>query len=47
MRGGQPAQHLAANVTGVSQLTLDVGDAGDGKGHDNADWAGAQLMCAG
>ncbi len=47
MRGGQPAQHLTANVTGVKQLTLDVGDAGDGIGHDNGDWAGAQLMCAG
>ncbi|MFZ1996936.1 MAG: NPCBM/NEW2 domain-containing protein, partial [Solirubrobacteraceae bacterium] len=47
MRGGQPAQHLSANVTGVSQLTLDVGDAGDGVGHDNADWGGAELMCSG
>jgi hypothetical protein len=47
MRGGQPAQHLTANVTGVSRLTLDVGDAGDGIGHDNGDWAGAQLMCTG
>ncbi len=47
MRGGQPAQHLTADLTGVSQLTLNVGDAGDGNGHDNADWADAQLMCAG
>ncbi len=47
MRGGQAAQHLTANVTGVSQLTLNVGDAGDGNGHDNGDWAGAELMCAG
>ncbi len=47
MRGGQAAQHLTANVTGVSQLTLDVGDAGDGIGHDNGDWADAELMCAG
>ncbi|HEY1569212.1 MAG TPA: NPCBM/NEW2 domain-containing protein, partial [Solirubrobacteraceae bacterium] len=45
MRGGQPAQHLTADVTGVSQLTLDVGDAGDGVGHDNGDWGDAQLMC--
>jgi beta-galactosidase GanA len=45
MRGGQPAQHLTANIAGVSQLTLDVGDAGDGIGHDNADWGDAQLMC--
>jgi beta-galactosidase GanA len=45
MRGGQPAQHLSADITGVSQLTLDVGDAGDGIGHDNGDWGDAQLMC--
>ena len=47
MRGGQPAQHLSADVTGVSQLTLDVGDAGDGVGHDNGDWGDAELMCPG
>jgi hypothetical protein len=47
MRGGQPAQHLAADVTGAGTLTLDAGDAGDGNGHDNADWADAQLICAG
>ena len=46
MRGGQPAQHLTANVAGISQLTLDAGDAGDGIGHDNADWGDAKLMCA-
>ena len=45
MRGGQPAQHLSADISGVSQLTLNVGDAGDGNGHDNADWANAELMC--
>ncbi len=46
MRGGQPAQYLTANIAGASQLTLDVGDAGDGIGHDNADWGDAELMCA-
>ncbi|MGE5291882.1 MAG: beta-galactosidase [Micromonosporaceae bacterium] len=46
MRGGQPTQHLTADITGVKTLTLNVGDAGDGIGHDNADWAGAQLMCS-
>jgi Glycosyl hydrolases family 35/NPCBM/NEW2 domain/NPCBM-associated, NEW3 domain of alpha-galactosidase len=45
VRGGQPAQHLTANVTGAHLLTLNVGDAGDGNGHDNADWAGAELHC--
>ncbi len=29
------------------QLTLNVGNAGDGNGHDNADWGDAQLMCFG
>ncbi len=46
LRGGQPAQDLTANVAGHSQLTLDVGDAGDGIGHDNADWGDAELMCS-
>ena len=43
MRGGQPAQYLTANVSGAHQLTLDVGDAGDGIGHDNGDWGDAEL----
>ena len=47
MRGGQPAQFLTANIAGASQLTLNVGDAGDGIGHDNGDWGDAELMCAG
>jgi hypothetical protein len=47
LRGGQPAQHLSVDVTGAHQLTLNVGDGGDGNGHDNADWAGAELHCAG
>jgi beta-galactosidase GanA len=47
MKGGQPAQLLTANVTGVSQLTLGVGDGGDGNGHDNADWGDAKFTgCA-
>ena len=47
MRGGQPAQLLTADITGVKQLTLNVGDAGDGNGHDNGDWGDTELMCAG
>jgi len=43
VRGGQPAQLLTVPVTGVSQLTLEVGDAGDGIGHDNGDWADAEF----
>lgn len=45
MTGTSAVQHLSADVTGVQQLTLQVGDAGDGNGHDNADWAGARLIC--
>ncbi|GAA5185450.1 beta-galactosidase [Rugosimonospora acidiphila] len=47
LTGGSPVVHLTADVTGASVLTLQVGDAGDGNGHDNADWADAQLHCAG
>jgi NPCBM/NEW2 domain len=47
MTGTQAAKHLAVDVTGVHLLTLQVGDAGDGNGHDNGDWAGAELHCAG
>ncbi len=43
MTGAQPAQHLTASTVGVSQITLDVGDGGDGNGHDNADWGDAQF----
>ncbi len=45
MRGGDPPQQMSADVTGVSTLTLVVGDAGDGVGHDNGDWGGAQVIC--
>jgi hypothetical protein len=45
MTGTQAAQHLQADVSGVHMLTLQVGDAGDGIGHDNADWAGAEVHC--
>ncbi|MGW5242228.1 beta-galactosidase [Monashia sp. NPDC004114] len=47
MTGTSAAKTLTADVTGVQQLTLQVGDGGDGNGHDNADWAGAQVICNG
>jgi hypothetical protein len=48
LRGGQAAAHLSVDVTGGHTLTLDVGDAGDGVGHDNGDWGGAELFqCTG
>jgi hypothetical protein len=47
VKGSDAVRHLSADVTGVHTLTLQVGDGGDGNGHDNADWAGAQVICAG
>ena len=46
VRGGQGAVDLSADVTGVHTLGLVVGDAGDGKNYDHADWGLAQLTCA-
>jgi hypothetical protein len=45
MTGGQAAQHLSADLTGAQTLSLLVGDAGDGIGHDNGDWGDAQIHC--
>jgi hypothetical protein len=47
IRGGNPAQHLTANLTGVQTLDLVVGDAGDGNADDHGDWAAPQVTCAG
>jgi beta-galactosidase GanA len=48
LRAGAVPVHLAVDVTGGSRLTLDVGDAGDGIGHDNGDWGGLELTgCTG
>lgn len=41
---GSTTQHLNLNVAGVQQLTLVVGDNGDGFDGDHADWAGARLV---
>ncbi|HZC74220.1 MAG TPA: beta-galactosidase [Jatrophihabitans sp.] len=47
LRGRQAAVPINVDVTGVHQLTLNAGDAGDGIGHDNADWADAHFGCQG
>lgn len=47
LRGGQAAQHLTVDVTGVSTLHLVVGDGGDGNGYDHGDWGSPTLHCAG
>ncbi|WP_146088273.1 NPCBM/NEW2 domain-containing protein [Actinacidiphila yanglinensis] len=47
VKGGDPAQQLTADLTGVQTLDLVVGDAGDGNAYDHGDWANPQLTCAG
>jgi O-glycosyl hydrolase len=47
IRGGDPAQQITANVSGVQILDLVVGDAGDGNAYDHGDWAMPKLTCAG
>jgi hypothetical protein len=44
--GGDPAQKITANVTGVRILDLVVGDAGDGNANDHGDWATPRLICS-
>lgn len=43
MRGGEPAKKIAVDLTGVDHLKLLVEDGGDGKDHDHANWAKAQI----
>jgi alpha-galactosidase len=38
---------VSVDLTGVEQLRLDVGDAGDGGYNDRADWAGLEIQCDG
>ncbi|MFZ0090223.1 MAG: NPCBM/NEW2 domain-containing protein [Solirubrobacteraceae bacterium] len=46
IKGGDPAQQITANVTGVQVLDLVVGDAGDGNANDHGDWAAPTLTCS-
>jgi beta-galactosidase len=43
MRTGEPAKHVALDVSGVSELRLAVADGGNGVQHDHADWANAAV----
>jgi hypothetical protein len=45
IKGGDPAQQLTADLTGVQMLDLVVGDAGDGNAYDHGDWAMPKLTC--
>ncbi len=44
--GGDQAQTVSVDVTGVTTLRLRVDDGGDGNGLDHADWAAATLRCS-
>jgi alpha-galactosidase len=44
IRAGEPAKPLSVDLTGAKQMTLLVGDAGDGTRDDDADWAGATIL---
>jgi alpha-galactosidase len=46
IKAGQPAKLLSVDLTGAKQMTLLVGDAGDGPRDDDADWAGAMIVMA-
>lgn len=43
MKHGQPTKPVDLDVTGVDELRLVVGDAGDGNGGDHADWVSARV----
>jgi len=43
MKSGQPAKHIALDVSGVSELRLLTTDGGDGVQGDHADWANAAV----
>ncbi len=47
MKSGEPAQSVDIDLTGVGQLLLLVGDAGDGIDYDHADWANARFVVTG
>jgi alpha-galactosidase len=43
MHAGDAAKHCEVSLSGVTMLTLQVGDAGDGNDNDHADWADAKF----
>ncbi len=44
VRGGEKAKRVAVDVSGVRELRLHVGNAGDNIDYDHADWAEAKLI---
>ena len=46
MRYGTPAREVNVDLGGAERFTLEVGDAGDGIGWDQSDWADAKVTLA-
>jgi alpha-galactosidase len=44
LRGGDPAKNVSVTLDGVKRLVLTVGDAGDDRNFDHADWADAMIV---
>jgi len=47
MKAGQAAKAFSVNLTGMTNLTLKVGDAHDGNNNDHADWVDAKFEVTG
>lgn len=46
MRFGTPGQQVDVDLAGANTFTLEIGDAGDGIGWDQSDWADAKVVLA-
>ena len=46
MKGGEPAQRVEVDLTGVKSLELRATDGGDGVDSDHADWADARILAS-
>lgn len=46
MRFGTPGREAKVDLNGADAFTLDIGDAGDGIGWDQSDWADAKVLLA-
>ncbi len=46
LREGTVATPVAIDLDGATSFVLEVGDAGDGISHDQADWGNAQVVLA-
>src|SRR6185503_14604827 len=47
MTGTSATKTVSVDVSGTVELELSVGDAGNGKNSDHADWANARVTCDG